>query len=1188
MAAHEGEASARAPARTPFVGREAELDWLLERVRQAARGRPRACLVRGEPGIGKSRLLAELGRQALAEGLHVWSLRGSPDVQTPYLALDALVQDLVARCLCGPALREASARWWKHLERDRSEEPGVLATAPFGPPQRALSLAFQRAVLERAAHGGFLLLIDDFQWLDGSSLGLVADAVTAAGEAASDGAVGLVVVMASRGAASGSAAESVERSLELELICDALTLRGLGDRETEEMLRGLGIDPPTRALATRLREAAQGNPERLERVVRELQRRGALELRGRSYIATLDPLEVEGEKSSRLDLPQDDPLRRTLQGLGLFVAAVGGEGLAAVLDVPREEVEAQLADAEVRGWLRRADGSVSFEDPALGRALAAEIPDAERRVLHHRIARWLVERGAEPPELLAHHWQRAWPDAPSASVVEALRNAAQQAMRARDWRRAAFHYERALRVAGASGVSAATQAELHYRAGLAHFRSLDGEPSRTHFERAAEGYERAGDRVGRVRALVERMRTIVSLSGSAYGNHPPDLPELEQLIEGLDDEECSLRAYASGELAVAHAMARDTKSAEPIARRAIEIAQGATDEVRALVYETLGIVLTGALELEEAAEVYRESLRLGRRCGDAWLEGLALNRLPIVLAWQGRLDEARSYLVTAWEAADATGDWADYSLAIGTLTALALARGDFDEVESLARQAVSIARRSGYLWGGAMAISAVAPARALRGRLDEARDAAALLETPGTFAREIPPVWGAMAVVLRLRLSALVGESDAAAHEQAAGLAGALLATQTDPQVLPALCACVEIAALAGDKELAQRAGARVAEAARRGVVFTAALDEVLSRVLGLAAEVNGRPEEALAHFEAALEAAERAGARMLQARIHADLARVEEVSGDKLRARRNVERALALAERLGMEPLRAACARRLSLTEGAAGGRERPQPLGAEGRRLLRGIASGFDENALAGDLLLTREGLGRLRERVFAQIGASGNVEAAAFAHREGLVAAPQRGFDVMLGESVGRAPPVRRREPRPLTVFVSDIANSSELIQRLGDEAAQALIHEHNRVVRAGFRRRGGVELQHTGDGFIATFESPSEAVRCAVALQQEFERRRLGPDAAPLRVRVGLHAGEPLLEEGRLFGVVMHTAARICGACEGGEIRLSHEVWRSAGAGSEWPADDLGPVPLKGLFEPVSLHRVRWGPGESPAV
>ena len=83
-------------------------------------------------------------------------------------------------------------------------------------------------------------------------------------------------------------------------------------------------------------------------------------------------------------------------------------------------------------------------------------------------------------------------------------------------------------------------------------------------------------------------------------------------------------------------------------------------------------------------------------------------------------------------------------------------------------------------------------------------------------------------------------------------------------------------------------------------------------------------------------------------------------------------------------------------------------------------------------------------------------------------------------------------------------------------------------------------------------------------------------------------MGLHTGDLLLEEGRLFGVAMHTAARICGACVGGEILVSHDVWRAVGEQLDRPAVDLGPVPLRGIFEPVSLHRVRWAPEDVAAV
>jgi class 3 adenylate cyclase/tetratricopeptide (TPR) repeat protein len=1181
-----GDATARAPVRTAFVGRELELDWLLERVGHASRGRPRACMVRGAAGVGKSRLLAELGRHALGAGLHVWSVSGSPDVQTPYLALDALIQDLEARCISGPALAEASARWWEQVQREPGDAPGVLATALSGPPQRSLSLAFQRALFERASHGGLVVLVDDLQWLDGPSLDLLVDAIAAAGERASEERVALALIMASRGAAPASAAERAERRLELELICDATDLRGFEDREAEEFVRALGVDPPARALVTRLRAATEGSPARLEDLVRELRQRGALLQRGRSWIATLDPLAIDAQSRAVLDLPSGDPLRQLLRVLGLFAGEASNEAIVAATGAASGDVQGMLARGEARGWLRRSGHGAGFVEPALGRALAEEIPESERAGLHHRIACWLEASGADDPETLAHHWRHAWPQAPSERVIEALRTAAQQAMRARDWRRAAFHYERALHVAEESALPEAQTADLHYRAGLAHFRSLDGDPSRMHFERAAAAHQATGDLAGEVRARLEAMRASMSLSNAAYGSRPAGLAELELLLERLAEDETPLRAYATAEVAVAHAMARDTKAAEPLARSAVELSARAGDDVRCLAHEMLGIVLMGKLDLAGAERAYGEALRFARRTGDAWLESLALNRLPIALIWQGRLDEARSYLLSAREAADATGDWADYSLALGTLAALAVARGDFDEVESLARQAVSIARRSGYTWGAALAISAVAPARALRGRLDEARDAAALLETPGLLARELPAMWGAMAAVLRLRLTALAGEVDAEARERAAGLASVLLASETDPHVLPALCACVEIAAQAGDVETAERVGPRIAEAARSGVVFTPALDDVLARALGLVAESAGRRGEAVDLYEEALEAAERGGARMLQARVHADLARVLAAEGRPAEAERSSRRALLLAEQLGMEPLRARCASSLAARAGVAGAPERRVGLSSEERRLLHGIAAGLDAGAIAGDLLLTREGFERLRERVFSRIGVSGNVEAAAFAHREGLMVPPQRGRDPALEEISRRAPPVRSREPRVLTVFVSDIANSSELIQRLGDERAQALIQEHNRIVRLSFRRLQGVELQHTGDGFIATFESAAQAVRCAASVQSELEVRHLGPVSTPLRIRIGLHVGEPLLEEGRLFGVAMHTAARICGACEGGQILVSDEAWRAASVESELEAEHLGPVPLRGIFEPVSLHRM-WGAPRTPA-
>ena len=175
-----------------------------------------------------------------------------------------------------------------------------------------------------------------------------------------------------------------------------------------------------------------------------------------------------------------------------------------------------------------------------------------------------------------------------------------------------------MHLADSADVPLATRADLHYSAGLAHFRSLDGEPSRVHFERAAAAYESAGDAVGTCVPLRAHARHRESQRLGLWqpGAH---LAELERLVEAIPEAETSLRAYATSNLAEAHAMARDTKAAELLARRAVVLAEYASDEVRCLVQTALGIVLTGALDLEGAAQAYRESLRLGRRTGDAWL-----------------------------------------------------------------------------------------------------------------------------------------------------------------------------------------------------------------------------------------------------------------------------------------------------------------------------------------------------------------------------------------------------------------------------------------------------------------------------------------------------------------------------------------------------------------------------------------
>ncbi len=137
-------------------------------------------------------------------------------------------------------------------------------------------------------------------------------------------------------------------------------------------------------------------------------------------------------------------------------------------------------------------------------------------------------------------------------------------------------------------------------------------------------------------------------------------------------------------------------------------------------------------------------------------------------------------------------------------------------------------------------------------------------------------------------------------------------------------------------------------------------------------------------------------------------------------------------------------------------------------------------------------------------------------------------------------------------------------------------------HNTVVRDALHLNDGSEIKHTGDGIMASFPSASGALECALAIQQEFEANSRDPRPAtpdPIRVRIGLNAGEPVVEDEDLFGTAVQLARRICDYGEPGQI-LASNVVRELAAGKGFLFADIGEVIPKGFEEPVRLYEVRW--------
>jgi class 3 adenylate cyclase/pimeloyl-ACP methyl ester carboxylesterase len=159
--------------------------------------------------------------------------------------------------------------------------------------------------------------------------------------------------------------------------------------------------------------------------------------------------------------------------------------------------------------------------------------------------------------------------------------------------------------------------------------------------------------------------------------------------------------------------------------------------------------------------------------------------------------------------------------------------------------------------------------------------------------------------------------------------------------------------------------------------------------------------------------------------------------------------------------------------------------------------------------------------------------------------------------------------------VTILFTDLVGHTEMMQRLGDERGRDVLREHETITRNVLRQHAGTEVKMMGDGFMASFGSVTKAVECAIALQRAFAER----EGEPLAVRVGLNAGEPIEEDGDLFGSTVILASRIAAHAGAGEILIPEPV-RHLLSGKPFVYADRGEFVPKGFEDPVRLYEVRW--------
>jgi class 3 adenylate cyclase len=176
--------------------------------------------------------------------------------------------------------------------------------------------------------------------------------------------------------------------------------------------------------------------------------------------------------------------------------------------------------------------------------------------------------------------------------------------------------------------------------------------------------------------------------------------------------------------------------------------------------------------------------------------------------------------------------------------------------------------------------------------------------------------------------------------------------------------------------------------------------------------------------------------------------------------------------------------------------------------------------------------------------------------------------------------RKPPTQGPVKRWVAVMFSDIVDSTRLTEEVGDEEWTGVVARYREFVRAAFAARGGEEVGTQGDGFLAQFPNPSDAVLCAIDMQRDIE----GVAAAGLglQLRIGVHAGEAVHDDGDLIGRVVNLAARVTGEADPGEILVTEPV--ADYVGGRYELRDRGLRELRGVPQPRHLLAVVWSDSE----
>jgi DNA-binding CsgD family transcriptional regulator len=981
---------------TPFVGREGELAALTADLDAALAGSGGVVLLAGEPGIGKTRLAEELAAQATARGALVlwgrcWEGEGAPAFW-PWVQLIRAYVDGGDPAALRRDMGAGAADIAQLVPTLRERLPDLPALPPTEPEAARFRLFDSLTGFLRAAgvRRPLLLVLDDLHWADAPSLALLR---FVARELEHSGPLVLGVYRHTE-ADQGHPLLATLADLTRGRHHRRLLLGGLDQREVASFVAAVAGVAPSAELAAALHRETDGNPFFVTEVVRLLASQGRLHhiVAGRSVPAVGLPEGVKAVVAQRLGRLSDD-CRRVLE-----VAAVLGRdfGLrvlqpASGLDPGRllellEEAETARIVGAVPGRL----GRWRFAHALVREVLYEGLPAARRVRLHGRVGQALeAVYAADPgPQLaeLAHHFIEAAPGrqelVPRAVQVATL--AGRRAMDLLAWEEATGLFERALAALElAEQPDQRERCELLLDLGEARMAASDVPAARAAYQQAGE----LARRIGAPDALA-RAGLGLGLEFTAGIVDQVEVALLEEALVALGGEDSPLRARVLARLAKALLFTPQIDRRLALSQEAVELARRLGDPATlATVLYDRHLAIWGPDRAEVAGErlaVATEVVQLAEQLGDRAmaLRGRGLRRADLlelgdVAGFDADLAAAEQ---TAKELRQLHYRW-QLLLARAARGMLA---GRFAEAEEQATQGLAIGRRAGDQAVGLYHPGIIATQRFMQGRLGE------MVESFQDLATRFPA-----GVVFRTALAAALaeaGRTEEARAEVERLTADNLAAMPQDLSWSFSLATLALACHHLGHTELAAKLHGLLEPYADRNIVIA----RIGAHCLGPAAYFLGlldltldRPEQALRHFEHAAVLASRMEARPINAMSCEGQARALlalDRPDDRPQAQVLLQQVATTAEALGIQGLGE---RAGALLEELAAPAAPAWPAGLTEREVevLRLIAAGCSNRAIAQALFISPNTVLRHVSNIFVKTGVANRAEAAAYATRQGL---------------------------------------------------------------------------------------------------------------------------------------------------------------------------------------------------------